>query len=785
MSRFTELLKDPFAARRYLVIADPIDPNTIVTGTDISVTGGNTINSGASAFGGFSAGDRIQIVGFSGAGAVNNRRFTISSASAASIVTVEGGMTNIASGDSVGIGASVRKYFSDIKFVTPPSVTTPTGFPEVPGSTYFEARIDVALFFDRSMYNGSAIGGASIPGQGYIDIINQDGELDELRAWEWAKCPVWVMLGGDGFTYDEYGLLLAGVSETIQMSSSSMRILVRDFQAALDIEMQTNKYAGTGGSEGGSALVDQLKPISYGRFRNIEPTPLGIVDGRFAYQFNDTRSAAYDADWHKVYDQGVTLDYVSANPGANQWTMSASASIVTLGGQPAGLITMDGLGDENTIDQGYPQAAGSASITLRSTAASSDSVFVGMYVRIESGPGSGQCALVSSYNGTTKAAGLAAAWSGSTPTTASRYVVGGSIGPIVRRIVTSRPASQPVLVDPTDMAVTQNALFDASALGAVKIGAAPIGYYLPAGGGMLAVLDEIVNSAGVSYGFDRYAKFEVLRFDAPGTSSLTIVKNEILSIDRSPTAAPIRKMTIGYQKNWRVQVGGDVAQSVADNIVTNGNFDTSSGWTFGAGWSWSSANNAVAVAGTASTLSRSISQVNTLAYSIGVSVTRTSGSVQPSVGTRSLGAAISTSGTFSVEFIGGTESTVAITKDAAFVGDVDVVYIRPLWAEFLRREFRTVSSSDTTIFSRNETRVNGVLDLLIDATAEAARQLALFKARRDVFVVTCKIQPFSVDIGDTVTLVYDRWGLNNGRDFTVIAIKESAVFNTATLTLWG
>lgn len=785
MSSFSELLENPFAARRYLVVADPLDPDSIVTGVNISVTGGNTLNSAASAFGGFAAGDRIQVVGFTGAGAANNRRFTVSSATAAAIVTVEGGMTNIAAADSVAVGKAVRKYFSDIKFVTPGTVTTPTGSPTVSANTYFEARIDVALFFDRSMYSGNTIGGASIPGQGWIDIINQDGELDALRGWEWGKCPIWVMLGGDGFSYDEYGLLLAGVSETIQMSSDKMRILVRDFQAALDIEIQSNKYAGTGGSEGGSALLDQLKPMSYGRFRNAEITPLGLIDGRFTFQYNDTRSAAYDSEWHKIYDQGVTLNYVTASPGANQWTMSASASTITLGGQPAGLITMDGLGDENSIDQGNPQAVGSASITLRSNAASSSNVFAGAYVRIESGTGSSQCVLVSSYDGATKVATLAAAWSGSTPTTGSRYVMGGSIGFISRRIVSSRPAAQPVLINPDDMAVTQNAVFDALTLGAMKLGACPIGYYLPAGGGMLAVLDEIVNSAGASYGFDRSAKFELLRFSAPSTSSLTIVKNEILGIDRNPTAAPIRKMTIGYLKNWRVQVGGDVAQSVADNIVTNGNFDTSSGWTFGSGWSFSSANNAVAVSGSASTLSRTISQVNTLTYAIGGSVTRTAGTLQPMVGTRSLGAAISATGTFSVEFVGGTESTIAFTKDAAFIGDIDGVYIRPLWADFLRREFRTISSVDTTIFSRDETRVDGVLDLLVDATAEAARQLALLKVRRDVFVVTCKIQPFSVDIGDTVTLVYDRWGLDAGRDFIVIAIKESAVFNTATLTLWG
>jgi hypothetical protein len=72
-----------------------------------------------------------------------------------------------------------------------------------------------------------------------------------------------------------------------------------------------------------------------------------------------------------------------------------------------------------------------------------------------------------------------------------------------------------------------------------------------------------------------------------------------------------------------------------------------------------------------------------------------------------------------------------------------------------------------------------------DGDAEAARLLALFKVRRDVFHATVKTQAFAVSIGDQVTLTHSRFGLSAGGDFVVVGIRESATENRVDLDLWG
>lgn len=71
------------------------------------------------------------------------------------------------------------------------------------------------------------------------------------------------------------------------------------------------------------------------------------------------------------------------------------------------------------------------------------------------------------------------------------------------------------------------------------------------------------------------------------------------------------------------------------------------------------------------------------------------------------------------------------------------------------------------------------------AEAEANRQFDLFSQKRDVYEIVTKNLNFQIKLGDNVSVAYNRFGLEQGRDFLVIGYRESIKSNQLTLTLWG
>jgi len=57
--------------------------------------------------------------------------------------------------------------------------------------------------------------------------------------------------------------------------------------------------------------------------------------------------------------------------------------------------------------------------------------------------------------------------------------------------------------------------------------------------------------------------------------------------------------------------------------------------------------------------------------------------------------------------------------------------------------------------------------------------------KRKLYKVTTFVEPFSLNIGDTITLTYDRYGLDAGIDMVIIKMVEKPTQNEAVLTLWG
>jgi hypothetical protein len=115
-----------------------------------------------------------------------------------------------------------------------------------------------------------------------------------------------------------------------------------------------------------------------------------------------------------------------------------------------------------------------------------------------------------------------------------------------------------------------------------------------------------------------------------------------------------------------------------DELVTNGDFASATGWTTGTGWSIGG-GVATATAGTASTLSRPISLEAGKTYVAVFTITRTAGSVAFGINNIDVGDAstpISHSGTFTRIFTtSATTTPITFFKDAGFAGTIDNVSV--------------------------------------------------------------------------------------------------------------
>ena len=135
------------------------------------------------------------------------------------------------------------------------------------------------------------------------------------------------------------------------------------------------------------AVHPDLNPVRITRTSDTSWTATDIA-------FDSIPKHAFDIDFHTNTSSTLTPSAVSGNV-----TLTASTT---------------------HHDSGTLQAGTSTTVTLKTTASATDGIYVGMYVNITGGTGSGQTRLVEAYNGTTKVATVGEAFT-VTPNNTSTY----------------------------------------------------------------------------------------------------------------------------------------------------------------------------------------------------------------------------------------------------------------------------------------------------------------------------------------------------------------------------
>lgn len=111
-------------------------------------------------------------------------------------------------------------------------------------------------------------------------------------------------------------------------------------------------------------------------------------------------------------------------------------------------------------------------------------------------------------------------------------------------------------------------------------------------------------------------------------------------------------------------------------LVTNGDFAVDANWTKGTGWTIA-AGVASGAVGSASSLEQAITMAPGAYFLLEADITRTTGTLQPYIGTTTIGPAISASAHIKEVFFTGS-GNLKFTKDINFVGTIDNVSVKQL-----------------------------------------------------------------------------------------------------------
>ena len=104
---------------------------------------------------------------------------------------------------------------------------------------------------------------------------------------------------------------------------------------------------------------------------------------------------------------------------------------------------------------------------------------------------------------------------------------------------------------------------------------------------------------------------------------------------------------------------------------------------------------------------------------------------------------------------------------------------------FALNEYRYATNQDTTVQTRHKSARIVELDTLLatssDGEATAARLQSLFGGKPEHFQITLRRSQFKYAVGDTITLQYDRYNIN--QDAVILAIRENTTTQRTALNL--
>lgn len=230
---------------------------------------------------------------------------------------------------------------------------------DTPANALYAARVEGDLEIGQAVFDRAAIGGTVGLAASGLDLKNFDRNLDDMirlgsadgRPITIKVAPITSFAASDGGTaYAGASTVWSGRTAGWAARGLRARLVLADLTERLNGVLQANRFAGTGGIEGGPSLANLPKPIwlGDGNNANIRPVYLGEVDlgdgSKPTFMSNWREIAAHDV----VRERGVVRTKVDTVPSAGEWRDWPLIGCFQTGFTPDGLgggITCDLRGD--------------------------------------------------------------------------------------------------------------------------------------------------------------------------------------------------------------------------------------------------------------------------------------------------------------------------------------------------------------------------------------------------------------------------------------------------------
>jgi hypothetical protein len=214
-----------------------------------------------------------------------------------------------------------------------------TGAFETPAATHYDGRVvgdqDVEIEREGSCH---VWGGQTISRRGQIVFANADGGLDAWRTYEWRDAPVTILSGYEGDARAAFTVWSASRANGMPEFTDDLRVVMTlaDPLAALDCAMQPTLYPDT---QANAQAVGRPVPMVVGRPMYCEGVLVDTNPTARNYQVDDVFAGYSLQSIAQVYDKGDLFagpndPYVADSPitlanGGNFTTWSGSPALPT------------------------------------------------------------------------------------------------------------------------------------------------------------------------------------------------------------------------------------------------------------------------------------------------------------------------------------------------------------------------------------------------------------------------------------------------------------------------
>jgi hypothetical protein len=215
----------------------------------------------------------------------------------------------------------------------------------------YPVRLSQAYTHECSIFEDNFPGDTTIS-VGSATVNNIDGRFDFLLDYSWDSRQVVIKRGFSDTPYASFTTEFVGSVIELTADQNSLVFTLRDNSYKLIKDFQTNKYAGSGGAEGGADLRGKTKPILLGKARNLGPIWVDSV--LLTAQINDGAMASVEG----IYDKANSLQFysnyttyaalIAANIPPGRYATSLETGFVRLGAPPVGALTVDATGMYST-----------------------------------------------------------------------------------------------------------------------------------------------------------------------------------------------------------------------------------------------------------------------------------------------------------------------------------------------------------------------------------------------------------------------------------------------------